>query len=433
MLNEFSQINHFAKINLSISIGFSIYATDVIGHFHIRQFYFIPFIITLLSRIIKFKNLNWRLISICIILSFLSPTWWVVVSIYLLIFYGIIQGLLKQFHTLLRVLVTLIAIITGQIFPALISYNYILTDAPAMRGNWDSNIYGGHLVDFITSSPILNRYLGLEAVKVGGSAESNMIGTFGMILTLYVAVLILINFLGGRNRGNLLIPTLFLATALFFINGGLVNLISGLTQIIGFTNPARAWSRVIIVLFLLGVIYFCQIHTITRNKILISLISISAVILTYLDNRIIDRPLVMSISSYEEKEMVEHVKNNNLSGCAVLQIPADSFPVNKISTARGDDVQLFHYRGFVPYIIDPETKWSFGSATPDSKYAGLFFEGITPNIQSIKASGFCFILWDKKADEVAKVRGLRLTGGWEGLGIEKILENSRFKLYEIKR
>lgn len=431
MLNQFTKIADFAKINFALSVGVGVFATDIIGHFHIRQFYFIPIIIALLYKIINQKKIRWKSILICSLISLLSPTWWVIVSIYILIPFGFIQLALRKNQDFYRTLIVVFAIAFGQIIPTIISYLYILKDVPPMRGNWDSNVYGGHLVDFMASSPILNRYLGFEAVKIGGSIEGNMIGTFGSVVFLCAVLFIIVTFLNNKNIEDLMIPSLFFVTFILFLNGGLVNLISGVTQVLGFTNPARAWSRVIIVLQILGLIIFCQQLSRVRYKHLVLAVSIIALFLTYVDNRIIDRPLLTSTQKIEENSIVEFIKSRELNNCAVLQLPADSFPVNKISTATGEDINSFHYRGFVPFILAPEIKWSFGSASPEIKYKDLFYDYYYPRTEAIQNAGFCFILWDKNVEQAANDRGVRMVGGWNLKGIEKVFENNRFKLYEI--
>ncbi len=431
MLNQFTKIADLAKINFALSVGVGVFATDVIGHFHIRQFYFIPIIVTLLYKIINHKKIHWKLILICSLTSLLSPTWWVVVSIYIFIPFALIQLVLRKKHNFYRTLFVIFGIIFGQVIPTMLSYVYVLKDAPSMRGNWDSNIFGGHLVDFMTSSPILNRYLGFDAVKIGGSIESNMIGTFGSVVFICASLFIIVKFLNNNNIEDLVIPTLFFVTLILFLNGGLVNLVSGVTQVLGFTNPARAWSRVIIVLQILGLILFCQLLSRARNKFLILAVSFVALFLTYVDNRIIDRPLLTSTKKLEENSIVEFIQSRELNNCAVLQLPADSFPVNKISTATGEDINSFHYRGFVPFILAPEIKWSFGSASPEIKYKDLFYDYYYPRTEAIQNAGFCFILWDKNVEQAANDRGVRMVGGWNLKGIEKVFENNRFKLYEI--
>jgi hypothetical protein len=101
----------------------------------------------------------------------------------------------------------------------------------------------------------------------------------------------------------------------------------------------------------------------------------------------------------------------------------DSFPVNKVSSGYGTDVELFHYRGFIPFILDPKQKWSFG--LDDSKIDATF-EDLNSN-----NNDYCYILFDKLLAETAKSRGIDLKGININQDSMPVFKNSRFEVIQL--
>ena len=56
---------------------------------------------------------------------------------------------------------------------------------------------------------------------------------------------------------------------------------------------------------------------------------------TYVDYRLTDFVLIKNKDTLLEIAAVEFIQKNNFQKCPILQLPMDSFPVNKVSSCIG--------------------------------------------------------------------------------------------------
>jgi hypothetical protein len=429
LVNSISSYSLFTKFNLSACLGFSIFTFDLIGHFHIRQFYLIPFSIYIFHKMMIKKQIDRKLLLLMSILCMLSPTWWSLIVFYLFSFMlalYIIRGY-KKFEVKITIYILIFNLI-GQIIPILLAFKYNENIYNKVRGAWDSNIYSGTFSDLLISSPIINKVINNQDLISGTSLEPNRIGTIGSLLIL-ISLFFIIRYYSQiikLNNGHLVM--LFAITILFFLRGGLSNLTSGIFVIFEQVNPARVWSRSLIIIAILSLIIVVQIaekifiKNRYYNKIILTM-SVFLLLTTYVDYRLTDYVLIKNKDSLLEIEAVEFIQKNNFQKCPILQLPMDSFPVNKVSSGYGTDVELFHYRGFIPFILDPKQKWSFGL---DDLKIDASFEDLNSN-----NNGYCYILFDKLLAETATSRGVVLNGIDVNQVLMPVFKNSRFEVIQL--
>lgn len=424
----FTQITKKFKISrilASTYLGAGIFTFSILGHSQVRQYFALYFLFGYLIKFIKGEVQNKILMYLFSILAVaLSPTWPMYVFV-LVLFFTLTITLIKKEFMLSRMLCIFLGIAALGLIPQGILYFIAIEPAsPPDRGFWDSNIYGGHLLDFFLSSPFLNSLvLSKFNVGPGMSIESNQIGLFGGVL----AVVGVIYVLGLKHRSltdgkannspfNSLIDNSLLAVTLLFLTGGFGNLLSGLTALLGFPSPGRAYSRLIILVAVLGTCkllhYFSLIEKLSSAKrIFVPLLLVALPITHYLDFQHTPRETPVAYSTLPEFVAVNYISDKISPNCIVAQFPVDTFPTNRVASTWAD-VPNFHFRGFVPYLINPKLTWSFGYANPHNSQINKFVgsEIDSGDLSQLRMEGVCAILFDNLLSSTAIEREISLIG-----------------------
>lgn len=444
--------NTFKMIS-SISLALSPFVLLKLQHLNVLAFFFIPFVFGVLFRNFEretFKKRRYLLILVYLI-GFASPVWWLVVLLAILSFSSIFIWLSRQYKYLK---------VTGEIFVfslfSLISQVALMALSPKSnaitRSVWDSNVYGGRLVDFLLSSTFVNRILkDSEKLTGGGSAELSQVGITGAIfgiITIFYAVLA--SFRASKmSEKNRKISGLSIVLTLLFLSGGFGNLQAGIFALFGFTSPARVWSRLIIVLALIGVaivlLYFESLNQIQETsrklsmnnfkKSLPKFIVIPMIFFTLLDISAMNtQNRLIPFSEFEEIRSVKFIEKTFSFNCPVLQLPVESGLAVKVGVpGRYPDT---YYRGFVPYLLSPTRPWSFGDY--DRKISNKYLVDLEPIVNrktrtDIQAAGFCAVLFDKDLAKISTTNGISLPGeSLNGIFGQPIFTSSRFEVYSIE-
>jgi len=454
-LNGVSKSGKFSefKIISSISLVLSPFVLLKLGHLSVLAFFLVPFAFGVIFRNFEretFKKRRNLLISLYLI-GFASPLWWLVVLLSILSILSIFMWLSRQYKSLRvtgeMLVFSLFSLISQAVLIALSPRSNAIT-----RGVWDSNVFGGRLVDFLLSSTFINSVLkDSEKLIAGGSVELSQVGIsgaiFGIIAIFYA---VLGSFRAAKmSEKNWHLSGLAIVVTLLFLSGGFGNLQAGIFALFGFTSPARVWSRLIIVLALIGVaivlVYFERLNEIKRTSskssidkfrtLFPKLVVVPMALFTLIDISAMNtHNRLIAFSEFEEIQSVKFIEKAFSPDCPILQLPVESSPAVKVGLPG-----LYpdtYYRGYVPYLLSPRRPWSFGDY--DRKVKDKYLLQLEPILNkktgsNIQAAGFCGILFDKTLAEILTVNGISLPGkSLNGVFGKPVFSSSRFEVYSTE-
>jgi hypothetical protein len=123
--------------------------------------------------------------------------------------------------------------------------------------------------------------------------------------------------------------------------------------------------------------------------------------------------------------------SSQVASCPILQIPVDTTPVPQ--DFKNENNGMFYYSNYVPYIIESDLFWSYGSWVQSP---GWYYSAVVPSEVSLNwllsesEVQYCAVLYDKK---FADWRGLSAVE-WPGLritGMKSNYSDDRFNVYII--
>jgi hypothetical protein len=313
------------------------------------------------------------------------------------------------------------------------------------RYPWQSDIFSGKFSDVLVGSPFLNKLLPiLSNVTPGISPEawSIMLGIpliFGFIFAVYF--ILTSSLIKSESEDELIQPLrqLTIVSILFFVLGGLSNLQASFFVLLGTGSPMRTWSRLSILIAILGLVVF---YLLIENKMKKFFASIFAALIFLFS--IID---LLSMEKYIDDKSnwadQEHYKSvtfigENLNPCPVLQLPADTY---LLPQGALDKALRFYWTNLIPYIVLPEFKWTAATYTDSYGWTNVIEKlptEIQPQDITSLAKTYCAIYFDKDFSQyqIDRQAGLKGTIGlWPGLRISPELipdyEDVRFSVYLI--
>jgi hypothetical protein len=314
------------------------------------------------------------------------------------------------------------------------------------RYPWQSDIFSGKFSDVLVGSPFLNKLLPiLSNVTPGISPEawSIMLGIpliFGFIFAVYF--ILTSSLIKSESEDELIQPLrqLTIVSILFFVLGGLSNLQASFFVLFGTGSPMRTWSRLSILIAILGLVVF---YLLIENKMKKFFASIFAALIFLFS--IID---LLSMEKYIDDKSnwadQEHYKSvtfigENLDPCPVLQLPADTY---LLPQGALDKALRYYWTNLIPYIVLPEFKWTAATYTDSYGWTNVIEKlptEIQPQDITSLAKTYCAIYFDKDFSQyqIDRQAGLKGTIGlWPGLRISPELipdyEDTRFSVYFIK-
>lgn len=411
----------------ALAFGLSPYVLSKFGHFNVAVAFLLPATMAALGFLSSRKDRSIRLtltiICLLSIISLASSLWWQLVVLYLLLFAALAAMLLRSRGWLKIISLTFGAVLIGSLIPISLS---LLRRAPGNLWNreaWDSTVYSGSLTDFILTSPwLLDLFPVLNDLAPAASREQSLVGLIPMLFGLAALTLSLTAFIGIRGetlkRSGWLLVALQISL-LTFLTLGLGTFTEAIAYLFGIESPLRVWSRLIILISLIGLLLFSpwisRVFTSIQSlpaRIAIGIAStfvVSTVIVTEMVHLQMETP--RPIPTMEEISAIQFLQED-FADCPVVQLPVGTFP--DFPMADGTEVALSHYyRGFVPYLLNPRGYWSFGAVqgTETDNFLRSLPSTLTQaELLTLADAGYCAILFDQHYADWLNSRNLDWPG-----------------------
>lgn len=404
----------WAVAAVSLVAGASPFVTTKLPHSNVAAFYAIGLVLGLALRLAGGPRPATRAAVAAVVLGVcLSPAWWSVVAIALLAVCVVAGAVARRWALARAAGLAALAALPGLLLGYALAIRYAQPTGSPTRNAWDSNSHGGHLVDLIRTSPWLNRLWELDdAIWDGASLEVQMPGLVLGALAALAVVAVVTLFPGRLAAGDptYLLRTLTLAALLFFLLGGFGNLQAGLAVLAGGQSPARAWSRMILVLALLGAAWMLIIAARWHIRRPVAVVAAAAAVwVTWMDVAAAMLPYPLPVQTYPEYEVVSFLRAHR-PPCPVAQLPQEDFPIPR-ATPLGpvEHYERYLYRGFIPYLIAPEFYWSYTSWYPGARNGldQIALMLTDSSLDRLAGAGFCAVLFDKdQAAATASINGM---------------------------
>jgi hypothetical protein len=337
--------------------------------------------------------------------------------------------------------VTLLAVVVGGALPIALSLTHEVGADTWNRQPWDSTIYSGSLTDFVLGSPFVTSLVPrLETLLPATSRELSVVGGIPALAAIAAIVIALTAYLRftaeDRRRIGWLLVLLQIAL-LTFVTLGLGTTQEALLSLVGIESPLRGWSRLTILIAIIGIVlvspWLSDRAEEARGRWRIAPILVGALIvaIAVLDARSTLMAPPRAVPTLEEKPALAYL-DANVGDCPVAQLPVGTFP--DYPMADGSDVALsYYYRGFVPYILEPDRTWSYGAALgteSDSLMRSLPPTVTAAELQRLRSAGYCAVLYDNEYAQWLRDRGLN----WSGQSMQEVAPSwsgQRFDVYAL--
>jgi hypothetical protein len=270
---------------------------------------------------------------------------------------------------------------------------------------------------------------------VSPGAILDRVGFISGISTLFLFILILLNFTKVKNPIEHLpwyspLLLLGLVSTLFYISGGLGNIVSGVFVLLEQVSPIRSWSRLNIIMSIIGLILLSVLVQFKFSKRQQAIFLFCSSLFILLDLYYATLPETNYIDKSDEKSVSDYLFNN-VSFCKVLQIPVDTQPIPQdyVNEEKGK----FYYTNYRQYLLNSNLNWSFGNWTQSDGWVHEASIPTTVNQEWIKSTkdNICAIVYDK---EYAEWRS-RTAVEWPGLIVsldKPDFVNSRYNVYLVQ-
>jgi hypothetical protein len=442
---------------LAAALAISPFFLAKVGHINVATIFVIPLALGILLRAEERRRV-WLIAGAGVVFVgvAVSPLWWGLVLILLLSAIGVGVLLQRSWDRVIAVIGLGVASSLGVGIQLLLVTQATVPGQAIGRGPWASSRWGGQLTDLLVSSPVINELYPkglLKTLQQGASNEFKPLGLVGAAFFVVVLLLLLKSmpqFIRDGSATGTVKTTLLIVistvTLLFFFTGGLGNAQSAVAALLGTTSPARVFSRIAILVAMLGMAWFLLYFTRWRSKTSASrpavlgisaAVGVCAIAFTCVDLQAVPTPAHAAASTFAEFEAVNFLRSNT-QPCPVAQLPQDGTPTPRAVSrdqkeyARAEFDSLFYYRGYVPFLLAQDYQWSFGSFYKGSKTA-LTAVGPTltaASVPSLKEAGFCAVLYDKALAES------RASDKLEGAKVEGMptpdFSSERFDVYLLK-
>ena len=429
----------------AFALGLSPYVLSKMGHFNVASWYLIPTllaVIGLLARGGTRRRQIW-LLALLAAVALLSPLWWSFIAIYVLVVGLVLSALLRRWKWVQLVGVATAAVSIGALLPTLLALSQRIPGGSWNRQPWDSTLFGGSLFDPVFASPWLERlWPGAEELAPALSREYSQVGLVVGLLVIVAIVASLSAFLGFSKRWQRH-RWLFVATQvslLAFLSMGLGPVQEAVLAIVGVESPLRVWSRLIIVVGFLGMLLVVPVLSrwvrrmsdrggAQRVGVLVAAAVVVAVVVV--DTFGIELSTPQTLPDLPEGEAVAYL-DDEFGPCPVAQLPVGTFPDFPMFDGTEEAID-YYYRGYVPYLLNPDGYWSFGAplgTESDALMRALPVDVGADSLRTLSDAGYCAVLFDSQYSQWLQTRG----GDWAGMRIPDAVpqwQNSRFSVYQL--
>ena len=422
------------------------YALNSLMHPHVMKIFIIPMTLVLLIKLINKESIEFSFIGLLVITILGSSLFWI--NVFLAIFIVLIS--IQLLDVVLRktkedflvyYLKVGIYIFIGFLFNSGLYYYNKNLMGDRDRLAWQSDLFSGKFTDVLLGSPFLNRYISqLQNIIPGSSPETwaMMLG-IPLMISFVVGLYFSISFISPLAKNNLFsaFKQISIVSVLFFVLGGLSNLQASFFVIIGSASPMRTWSRLSILIAILGLCLFFLTFQLNANrtKFVAVPLLIFALVEVFSVNKLFDAK-----SNWSEQEVYGAVTfiEKQLDPCPVLQLPIDTYLLPQSALDQG---YRYYWSGLVPYVALPEFNWTAAIYTNSVGWNELekLPSTITKETFSKISKTYCAILFDKNFSQyqIDRKAGLNSTQGlWPGLRIDTDVlpefEDTRFSIFILK-
>jgi len=421
------------------------FALNSLMHPHVMKIFIIPITLILLVNLINKNRITKRFIVVLLLSILGTSLFWINVLLAIFIVLIMIQVLDLIFRKsksdfLLYYLKIGFYIFVGFIFnTSLYYYNYELM-GDRDRLAWQSDLFSGKFTDVLLGSPFLNSFISQLQELVPGSSPETWAMMLGipLMISFVMGVYLSISFvpLNSNNDLSLAFKQISIVSILFFVLGGLSNLQASFFVFIGSASPMRTWSRLSVLVAILGLslLYLTMLSSVKKIRILSAIF----IIFAFLDLASINK-LFDSKSNWPEHEAYKAINfiSVELKPCPILQLPIDTYLLPQSALDQG---YRYYWSGLIPYISLPKFSWTAATYTNSGgwrnleKLPSVFTEATIKDV----SKDYCAILFDKDFSQyqIDRKAGLNGTQGlWPGLQIESNIEpqfeDNRFSVYLI--
>lgn len=442
LLAKYYDLNSFVKVLFIVIGAFSPYALNSITHPHVMKIFTIPIYLILLKIIYTKKTISVKEFIIFIIFLLSSSLYWVNVFFaifFVLLFIIIINKLFRQSDSdsSLKIILKLFLINFTILFIHIYLF-FINRDITGQngRGRWHSDLFSGKFTDFLLSSPLINYFIPNTQVLYDGASteiKANLVG-LPLIITFAYLIIQIVSFENHRSLDLKLITQISIIGTLFFVVGGLSNLQSAIFVFFGTTSPMRTWSRVSILLSIIGLLLlFNYLKKYSKINFITAMLFI---ILSFFDLIYLPKPLntTENWKTHEYFNAINFIQKN-LQPCPILQLPIDTYLVPQGAL---DMAVRYYWTDQIPFIVLPEYKWTAATYTGTKGWTELTEIKPLLNQEDLKnySNKFCAILFDINFSKYQIDRKATLPNtdlGWPGVEIvsevKPAFEDSRFRVY----
>jgi len=427
----------------ALTLGLSPYVLSKMGHYSVGAWYVLAAGIATAAALTRWRSLRIRIAALALfgLAVFASSMWWIVVVLYALALVLVVSVLLRRWEWVRGAGAMVLAALVGAAVPVWLTIVNTVPGGTTNRAPWESTYFGGSLTDILLASPWLTDALPrLSDVTPGASKELSAVGLIPAIFAATAVVIALTAFLGLNRRwkgSSGWVLLVLQVTLLSFLTLGLGTLQEAVLILVGVESPLRGWSRLIVVIALLGMVlaapavsaWWRSIGSAVARWSVVGVTSVVVFGASILDARSIELMTPRTLPSIEEASAVAYL-SETIGDCPVAQLPVGTFPDFPMGDGSPESITHF-YRGFVPYLLNPDGRWSFGAAkgTASDELLRAMPEDIGPRSMAVLSdAGYCAVLFDTEFAQYLESRSV----SWPGTrmaGDNPALDGGRFRVY----
>lgn len=427
----------------ALALGLSPYVLSKLGHYSVGAWYLLAAGIAVAGALTRWQSRAVRIVALALfaVAVLASSLWWIAVLFYALVLVLVVSVLLRRWEWVRGAGAMVLAALVGAALPVWLTIVNTVPGGTTNRTPWESTYFGGSFTDLLLASPWLtDTFPRLAQVSPGASKELSAVGIVSGVFAVVAVVVALTAFLGLGRRwkgpGGWVLVVLQV-TLLSFLTLGLGTLQEAMLILVGVESPLRGWSRLIVVIALLGMVLAAPAVSARWRSIgsavarwrVVGVASVVVFVASFLDARSIELMEPRTLPSIEEAPAVAYL-SETIGDCPVAQLPVGSFPDFPMGDGSPESITHF-YRGFVPYLLNPDGRWSFGAAKGTASDALLraLPEEIGPQSMAVLSdAGYCAVLYDTEFAAYLQSRSV----SWPGTvmaGDRPALDAGRFRVY----
>ena len=415
----------FRTLTIVVSVMLSASEFTFLRQLNLSSFFVVPLSFGILCRFESFnrkQRLKW--VSVLAIAAIISPLWWVVVLVLMLPFVLLSHILRRHWSMSIEALLIWCCVLIG-LFTQIVIFVIASRGGPGAdlnRQPWQSNVIHGFFSGLFVGSTFIGKIAPSFVRRIGEGSGWDLNYGIPINFTAFVSLLSLlvlppIRTRSGINLGHL--RPLTLIAVLYWLGGGLGNLQAALAVTFGTVSPARAWSRMVLILAILGsgwILAGLKHYTETSQKfgrprtrtfvaVLLFLLIVGGLGDLKYDPRLTySRPSTQQTTTPAVDFIVK-----KRQPCRVAQFPNEAFPNIRIATGVYDPRT---YRGLIPYILEPTFTWTSGSYDPKNLKGIANYPQIIKDddFRELEKQGYCAVLFDKELSQSAIDQNITIEG-----------------------